>query len=154
MLYVNEQCICKKDFYLIGGICQTCPSGTFFDVTLQICRIPCLANQVYNSVNNSCSCAQSYFVINGVCTQCPGNTTFDAKSGACGCPSGYRNQGGFCVIGCGVNEVLSNGQCCCITGYYPVKGICGQCDWNEVYDEGLGICRIPCDAKRIYNIAE
>jgi hypothetical protein len=44
MLYVNEECICNKDFYLIAGICQTCPSGTFFDVTLQICRIPCLAN--------------------------------------------------------------------------------------------------------------
>jgi hypothetical protein len=134
MVFVNQQCICVQGYYLINTICQTCPANTFFDVTLQICRIPCLANQIYNSVNNTCSCAASFFVINGTCTQCPGNTTFDAKSGACGCPSGYRNQGGFCVIGCGVNEVLSNGQCCCITGFYPVNGICGQCDWNQVYD--------------------
>ena len=134
MLYVNQQCICMQGFYLIGGICQTCPNATFFDPSLQICRIACLANQIYNSVNNSCSCAQSYYLINGTCTQCPGNTTFNVQTGTCGCPSGYNNQGGFCVVGCGVNQVLSNGQCCCITGYYPVNGICGQCAWNQVYD--------------------
>lgn len=57
MVYVNQQCICSKGFYLIGGICQACPQGTFFDPSLQICRIACQANQIYNSVNNSCSCA-------------------------------------------------------------------------------------------------
>jgi hypothetical protein len=134
MNFVNQQCICAQGYFLISGSCQACPANTFFDVTLHICRVPCLANQIFNSVNNSCNCAASYYVINGTCTQCPGNTTFDAKAGACGCPSGYRNQGGFCVVGCGVNQVLSNGQCCCITGFYPVNGICGQCDWNQVYD--------------------
>lgn len=58
------------------------------------------------------------------------------------------------MIGCGVNQILSNGQCCCITGFYPVKGICGQCEWNEVYDQGLGICRVPCDSKHIYDISK
>ena len=49
------------------------------------------------------------------------------------------------IFGCGVNQVLSNGICCCKTGYYPIGGVCGRCGWDEVYDQGLGICRVPCD---------
>lgn len=133
-VFVNQVCICVQGYNLINGVCQVCAAGTFFDVTLQICRIACQANQIYNSVSGTCGCAASFYVIDGTCQQCPGNTTYNTQKQSCGCPDGYRNQGGFCVVGCGPNQVLSNGQCCCITGYYPVNGICGQCEWNQVYD--------------------
>jgi hypothetical protein len=132
--YQAPNCVCLPTYHLIGGLCVQCANGTFFDPSLSICRIPCQANQVYNSVTGACACAQSYYLINGNCSQCTGNTTYNAQTSSCGCPTGYRVSGGFCVIGCGVNQVLSNGQCCCITGFYPVNGVCGQCSWNQVYD--------------------
>lgn len=152
-ILVNQVCQCRVGFFLINGACTQCPTGQFYDASLAVCRIPCLTNEVYNKYTRVCECATSYFRINGTCTQCPGNTTYSPASGNCGCPSGYTNKGNYCVIGCGINEIFQNGQCCCITGYYPVNGICGQCEWNEVYDQGLGICRVPCDAKRIFDIS-
>ena len=148
-------CICNSGYYLIRGICQQCPINSFWDADLGICRIPCLINESFNIVTGNCDCTPLYFRINGTCTKCPGNSTFNPQTGVCSCPTGYRQtSSGNCVIGCGVNEVLINGICCCITGYYPVNGICGQCAWNQVYDQGLGICRIPCDSKRIFDLSK
>lgn len=130
MNYVNLQCICKTGYHLIGGICIACEAGKFFDASLGICRIPCQANEVYNINFERCDCAKGAFRIDGACTTCPGNTTYNPTSQKCVCPDGYRNQGNYCVVGCGVNEILLNGKCCCKTGYYPVEGICSQCLWN------------------------
>ena len=151
--FVNQRCICQVGFNLVGGQCIQCADGQFFDASLKICRIPCAANEVYNVNFDRCDCARNTFNISGACTTCPGNTTYDPIQLQCRCPDGYTNRGNFCVIGCGINEILSNGKCCCITGYYPVEGVCSQCEWNEVYDQGLGICRVPCDADRIYDIS-
>ena len=151
---VNGQCICITGYHLIAGICQQCPTNTFFDATLSICRIPCNINEVYDVVSGQCGCAKTYYRINGKCQQCQGETQYDAQSQSCKCPDGYRVQSnGACVLGCGTNEVFLNGKCCCKSGYYPVDGICGQCKWNEVYDQGLGICRVPCDNMHIYDIS-
>jgi hypothetical protein len=148
------QCICRSTYYKIGGICQQCPVNTFYDATLVVCRPPCQVNEAYNITTGSCTCAPNYFRIKGVCTRCGSNSTYDSGSQTCVCPSGFRlDAAGNCIVGCGVNEVLNNGQCCCKVGFYPVNGICGQCAWNEVYDQGLGICRVPCDYKRIYDIS-
>lgn len=147
-------CVCRSGFNLINGQCLTCPANTFFDATLQVCRTACNANEVYNVITGQCGCAPSFFRINGTCQACPGNSTYNSVLQACECPDGYRQSaGGFCTIGCGVNEVLQNGKCCCRAGYYPVGGICGRCEWNQVYDQALGICRIPCDRMRIYDLS-
>jgi proprotein convertase subtilisin/kexin type 5 len=152
--YQAPNCVCITNYHLIAGVCQQCPATTFFDPNLNICRIACNANAIYNIVTGQCGCAPSYYLINGTCTQCQGNSTYSVQSNSCTCPSGYRLQGaGLCVTGCGVNEVLNNGQCCCITNFYPVNGICGQCDWNQVYDQGLGICRVPCGSQYIYDLS-
>ena len=85
---------------------------------------------------------------------CRGDSIFDPVTRTCVCPEGKSlDAQGNCIIGCGVNQVFKNGACCCKTGYYPVNGVCGQCQWNEVYDKALGICRVPCDAKRIFDIS-
>ena len=147
-------CVCKQGYFPQGGVCSVCPPDTFFDANLQVCRIACNANEIYNVLSGVCTCAPNFFRINGTCSTCPGNSTYNSVLGTCECPEGFRQSaGGFCVIGCGVNEILQNGKCCCKAGYYPVNGICGQCAWNEVYDQGLGICRRPCDPMRIYDIS-
>ena len=152
---MNGFCICKPSFYLIGGICQQCPINTFYDPDLAICRIACNANEVYNIITAQCDCATNTFRINNICTRCQGSSTYNPVLMTCTCPTGFRiDSAGNCVVGCGVNEVLKDGQCCCKPGFYPVNGICGVCAWNEVYDQGLGICRIPCDRKRIFDISK
>lgn len=151
-VFVNGQCICSKGFNLINGVCVQCTNGTFYDPALGVCRIPCLANEAYNLITKVCNCAPNYFRINGVCTKCQGNSTFNSKTNKCSCPDGFRLYAGNCISGCGLNEVLNNGICCCILNYYPVNGVCGQCEWNQIYDQGLGICRLPCDKTRIYSL--
>lgn len=147
-------CVCKPSYYLIKGICQQCTTGTFYDPDLGICRIPCPANEIYDIIKGQCDCAKNYYRIGSVCTQCKGQATFDPATQTCKCPPGHRLDGaGNCVVGCGVNEVLKDGKCCCKPGFYPVKGICGVCAWNEIYDQGLGLCRIPCDPRRIFDLS-
>ena len=129
--YQFPNCVCKTNYHLIGGVCVMCPDNQVFDPDLSICHVVCLINESFNIVKNQCDCAPTYYRINGICTQCQGNSTYDAQAGACICPTGYRQDAqGNCVIGCGVNAVLNNGICCCITNYYPVNGVCGQCAWN------------------------
>jgi hypothetical protein len=97
-------CICSVNFHLIGGLCQQCPTTTFYDPDLGICRIACLANESFNIVTGNCDCAPLYFRINGTCTKCLGNTTYNPQTNTCSCPTGYRQTStGLCVIGCGVN---------------------------------------------------
>jgi len=115
---------------LINGTCQRCPTGQFFDATLRVCRIACRANEVYNILTKVCDCAKNTFKINGTCQRCPGDTKYDAKSQLCICDPGYSNRNGVCVFGCGINQVLVNGVCCCQTGFYPIGGVCGKCGWD------------------------
>ena len=152
--FINGFCVCKTGYNKVNGVCVICPSGTFYDVDLAVCRKACNANEVYNILTGVCACAPSYFLIQGVCTKCGTNATYDSATQTCVCPPGFRlNSAGNCIAGCGVNEIFSNGQCCCKVGYYPIAGICGQCAWNEIYDQGLGICRIPCGRDYIFDIS-
>jgi len=97
-------CVCSTNYHLIGGFCQQCPTNTFYDPDLGICRIACQANEAFNIITGNCDCANTYFRINGTCSQCLGNTTYNPQTVSCSCPAGYRQtSGGLCVVGCGVN---------------------------------------------------
>ena len=111
----GQGCVCVTSYHLIDSICQQCPLNTFYDPSLAICRIACNAYESFNPITGACDCAPLYYRTNGTCLKCPGNSTFNTQAGSCTCPQGVRQTAaGLCVVGCGVNEILSNGVCCCI----------------------------------------
>lgn len=129
----------------------------------------------YNSarVCTVCNELPNGFLINGHCSVCPKNLVYNGNNG-CGCPLGKVLQGSICTsqcqadelvdsdgncYTCGNNQVISNGQCVCKTGYslnscgicvlacasneFPFQGACAICPLNTVYNEQINGCGCP-----------
>lgn len=93
---------------------------------------------------------------------------------ACGCPQGKFAQGSICVsqcqndelldkdgncYTCGLNQVISNGQCVCAVGYtlsscgvcvlgcqagqFAFQGACATCPLNTVFNPAINGCTCP-----------
>ena len=112
-------------------------------------------------------------MIQGVCSVCPNNLVYDGHGG-CICTSGKVLKGSSCVsqcqsdelldsngncYTCGNNQVISNGQCVCKTGYslnscgictlacgsnqFPYQGGCALCPLNTVFKAEINGCGCP-----------
>ena len=119
-------CECLTNYHLINGVCQQCPSGTFFDGLKCVSRtvseptVTCGSNQV--AINGECVCNDGLYLINGVCLACPAYTIWNGK---------------YCVCGdCGVESWClgqpfsvwdsASGTCGCQSGYVLVNGVCSK----------------------------
>ena len=112
-------------------------------------------------------------MIHGICSICPNNLVYNGNNG-CGCPSGKVLKGASCIsqcksdelvdangncYTCGNNQVISNGQCVCVTGYalnscgicvlscpgnaFHFQGGCAVCPLNTVFNKNIGGCACP-----------
>jgi hypothetical protein len=116
----NNVCVCVAGyaFNTIGG-CSKCPAGS--SVSSDQSRCICTTNQIFNS--NSFTC-----------TACTPNSTPNIDQTNCLCISGYTLINCNCVSipTCQANQVLSNNQCICISGFaYDKNGLCKQCPSNS-----------------------
>ena len=120
-----------------------------------------------------CASIPNAFIINGYCSICPNNLVYNGNNG-CGCPPGKVLKGAVCsgqcqsdelldaqgnCYTCGNNQVISNGQCVCSTGYalnncgicvlscpngaFPFQGGCATCPLNTVFKAEIGGCACP-----------
>ena len=65
-MYVNEECVCRRGFYLVEGNCIACRFGEF-----------------YNSTLGACSCAQGFYRIFGRCGRCDGSYDYIPETQYC-----------------------------------------------------------------------
>jgi cysteine-rich repeat protein len=96
-------------------------------------------------VGDSCGCAQGKFAQGSICvSQCQNDELLD-KDGNC-----YT---------CGLNQVISNGQCVCAAGYtlsscgvcvlacqadqFTFQGVCATCPLNTVFNVAIKGCACP-----------
>ena len=178
-LYDNNSglCLCINGLARVNGVCTVCPSGSTPTADGSSCNM-CGANEewsggscvckkgyAYNSgkVCTLCSQLSNGFLINGVCSICPRGLVYIGNN-RCGCAQGKVLQGATCAsqckadeiadingdcFTCGANQVISNGQCVCKTGYainscgictlscasgyFAFQGGCAVCPLNTIF---------------------
>lgn len=142
-------CVCKPNFYMIGGKCQACGPNSQFNGT-------------------ACQCLQGYYIINGKCDTCRNsqwypefnkcgpfcgkNSKFDGTSCMCfpgfyvingqcdTCPYGQYWDGIKCVPYCALSEEWSGTTCNCISGLYRIDGVCDTCKPNSAWNGVECVC--------------
>ena len=195
----THQCECIKGLGRISGKCTVCPPGTQATIdgsscsncganeVLQSGKCVCKTGYAHNSaqVCTSCSEIPNGFLIKGFCSVCPKGTVVIGGN-SCGCPSGKVKKGSMCVsqcqsdelldtsgncFTCGSNQVISNGQCVCKTGYslntcgvcalacgagqFPFQGGCAICPLNTVFKPEINGCDCPTGYyKNLFGVCE
>ena len=182
----TQSCNCVLGLGRINGACQLCPAGSTPSSDGSSCSA-CKENQIL--VNGQCVCQQGFafnsaqvcsacstlpngFLINRICAVCPGNMIYNGNS--CACPQGKIAQGSLCIsqcqndelldsdgncFTCGLNQVISNGQCICSTGYtlsscgvcvlscqsdqFSFQGSCAACPLNTIFNSAINGCSCP-----------
>ena len=195
----THKCGCIKGLGRISGVCTVCPPGTQAAVDGSSCS-NCGPNEMLNNglcickqgfahnsakVCTACHELTNGFLINGFCSVCP-KTMVVIGGRSCGCPSGKVLKGSMCVsqcqsdelldvngncFTCGSNQVISNGQCVCSTGYslnscgvctltcgsgqFPFQGGCAICPLNTIYKAEINGCDCPSGYyKNIFGVCE
>lgn len=160
---VNNVCTCKKDFYLVKGVCTYCVSPNYYDPQLAVCRPTCTTNQQLDLTTLKCICLGGFKNINGECGVCPAYSVYNVDKQNCQCIDGYTFNSGLCVPAtkppipeqplpvdpskcADEHAFLSQGVCICMPGYHLLAGVCQTCPANTFFDATLGICRIACNA--------
>ena len=183
----SYQCVCLQGLGKVNGVCTVCPTGTMVTSDGSSCS-QCTSNEVLSggkcickegygfnsaSVCTLCSDLPNGFILNGICSVCPNNLVYN-NNGGCSCTGGKVLQGVTCIsqcqadetidsngncYTCGINQVISNGQCVCITGYslntcgictlacssgqFTFQGGCAICPLNTVYKSEINGCGCP-----------
>lgn len=179
--------MCFKGLGRINGACTVCPSGATPTADGSACsscganeelasgKCICKKGYAYNAARicTACSSLPNGFLINGICSVCPNNLVYNGNNG-CGCSGGKVLKGAVCVsqckadelvdasghcYTCGNNQIISNGQCVCISGYalnscgicvlacssgsFNYQGGCAVCPLNTVFNADIGGCTCP-----------
>ena len=74
---INNNCVCKKDFYLVKGVCTHCVSPNFYDAQLAICRPTCGKNEQLDLSTVKCVCIGGYQNMDGTCGVCPAYSIYN-----------------------------------------------------------------------------
>ena len=116
--FSSNNCVCKKNYYLIDGSCEKCPAGTAYSYKRGQCISICGDHAYYKHEDKRCYCNDGYYIINR-----------NGNIGCGKCESGeeYDEDTKTCSGKCPFNEIQTSNGCSCKSGYNRIKGKCIKC---------------------------
>ena len=144
----NYKCECAPTYYLIDGVCGTCPVGSVYNSNSQTCSISCPSNSQYNELLGQCVCFSGYHMdlINNRCIRdCPEGQRMVNKECKCINPNQVLYEG-KChnPLTCPPNSYFNpiTFSCLCNQGYRLINNNCVSinCGPNSHNLNGICIC--------------
>lgn len=124
-IYEEGTCVCRENFYRVGGVCAQCPPAFYYNFKTGDCKPLCGLNSKY--LNGRCYCDAGFYVIDNRCRRCPYGTIYNITSQKC-----YNI--------CNRYEIYSPEGCVCANGYHKIDGVCARCPYKRVYDPDTQTC--------------